>query len=309
MNRTWMGIGVIAAAVVLAGCDDFNGFDRAKEEFHYSYALQPGGRLDVDNTNGSIDIAGWDRNTIEISGTKYAPSDDRLREVQIKVDVSGNTALIHTEAPKDFFHGGFGARYSIRVPREITLSRAQTTNGSLSVEDLEGGGRVTTTNGRISMARDSGDYEVHTTNGTIDMEECSGVERAETTNGGVRGRLKQGAIEAESTNGGIDLTILKPQDGKRIRVTTTNGSINLSMAEFHSNPISAETTHGHVTLRLPGDTNAELSATNSFSSITTDLPLTSTEEMRKHDVKGKLGNGGALISANTSSGSIHIEKY
>ncbi len=304
-----MGAGVLACALVLAGCDDLNGFDRAREDFHYSYALQPGGRLDIDNTNGSIDISGWDRETIDVSGTKYAPTNDRLRDVQIKVDVRGNTATIHTDTPKDFFHGGFGARYSIRVPRQIMLSRAQTTNGSLSIEDLDGGGHVTSTNGRISMARDSGDYELRTTNGTIEMEECSGVERAETTNGGVRGRLKQGAIEAESTNGGIDLTILKPQDGKRIRLETTNGSITLAMAEFNANAISADTTHGHVTLRLPGDTNAQLSATNSFSSITTDLPLSSTEEMSKHDVKGKLGNGGALISANTSSGSIHIEKY
>lgn len=309
MNRMGLIASAVAAALLLASCDDFEEFARAKEDFHYSYPLQPGGRLDIDNTNGSIDITGWDRNTIDVSGTKYAPSEDRLRDIQIKVDVNGNSVSIRTESPKDSFHGGFGAHYTIRAPSRLFLDRAETTNGSFSIEDLEGGGRVTSTNGRISLARDSGDYQVETTNGSIDLEECSGIERAETTNGGVRGQLKTGAIEAQSTNGGIDFTILKPQDDKPVRVSTTNGGITLSLAEFHGNPISAETTHGGLTLRLPGDTNAQLTASNSFSSITMDLPLSSTEELRKHDVRGQLGKGGALISARTSSGSIHIEKY
>jgi hypothetical protein len=37
--------------------------------------------------------------------------------------------------------------------------------------------------------------------------------------------------------------------------------------------------------------------------------LSSTEEMSKHQLKGRLGSGGPLISASSSSGSIRIEKY
>ncbi len=309
MNRLWMGAGVVGAAVLLSSCDDFQGFNRAQQEFHYSYGLQPGGHLDVENVNGSVDITGWDRNSIEVSGTKSAPSEDQLKDIQIKVSVSGNTASITTEAPRDHWGGGFGARYFIRVPREIALGRVQTTNGSFSVEDLQGGGNVKSTNGRISMARDSGDYEVHTTNGSIDLEECSGDERAETTNGGIRGRLKTGAIDANSTNGAIDFTILKPQDDKALRVSTTNGSLMLALAELHGNSVRAETTHGSVTLRLPGDANAQISARTSFAKITTDLAFSSTDEMSKHELRAQLGHGGPPISARTTTGSIRIERY
>ena len=309
MKRIWIGAGIVAAVAVLFACDDFEGFDRAKEDFHYSYALQPGGRLEIENANGSIEITGWDRNTLDVSGTKYAGSNERLRDIQIKVEVSGNNASIRTETPKDFLHGGFGARYIIRAPRQITLARAHTTNGSFSIEDLEGGGHVTSTNGRISLARDRGDYDVNTTNGAIDVEECSGIERAATTNGGVRGRIREGAIEAKSTNGGIDFTIVTPQEDKPVRLSTTNGAVTLAMAEFHGNPITAETTHGGVTLRLPSDTNAQIQARNGFASISTDLPLSSTEQISKHELKGRLGNGGPVISASSTSGSIRIEKY
>ncbi len=309
MHRIWILTGLVAAAAVLSSCDDFGGFDRAKQDFHYSYSMQPGGRLDVDNTNGSVDIAGWDRNTIDVSGTKYAPSDNELQEVQIKVEVNGNAASIRTEAPKNFFHGNFGAHYVIRVPRQIALDRAQTTNGSVSAEDLDGGGQVRSTNGRISLARDTGNYEVHTTNGTIELQEVSGDEHAETTNGSIRGRLKAGAIDANSTNGAIEFTIEKPQDDRPIHVETTNGGVTLALAELHGNAITAETTHGGVTLRLPGDANAQIDAHTSFARITSDLPFSSTGDISKHDLNARLGNGGPHISVRTTTGGIRIEKY
>ncbi len=307
MRRLWMGAGCFVLAVVVSSCDDF---ERVRQDFHYSYAMQPGGRLDIDNTNGSVEVTGWDRNTIDVSGTKYAPTEDELRDVQIKVEMNGNTASIRTEMPdRDFFHGNRGASYRLRVPRQIALDRAQTTNGSVSIEDLQGGGYVRSTNGHISMARDTGNYEIHTTNGGMDLEDLSGDEHAETTNGAIRGRLKTGAIDAKSTNGSIDVTVSKPQEDKELRVRTTNGGVTLALEEFHANPITAETTHGGVTLRLPGDANARIDAHTSFARITSDLNLSSTGEISKHELNGKLGNGGPEISLHTTTGGIHIEKY
>jgi DUF4097 and DUF4098 domain-containing protein YvlB len=308
MRRMWMGIALMSSAL-LTSCSELGDFDRAKEDFHYSYPLQPGGRLELDNRNGSIDIVGWDRNTIDVSGTKFAPSADRLQQIKINVSVSGNSASIATEWPKDSWHGSYGAKYMIRVPRQTALSRAQTTNGSVSVEDLEGGGHVTSTNGRISMARDTGDYDLHTTNGAIELEQCSGSERAHTTNGAVRGRLKAGSIESQSTNGAIELTLMQPSNGQSIRASTTNGGIVLALAEFHENPISAKTSNGGVTLRLPSEINAQINAETRLSRISNNLTLSSTDENSKHRLSGQLGKGGPLISAITTTGSVHLERY
>jgi DUF4097 and DUF4098 domain-containing protein YvlB len=263
----------------------------------------------LDNRNGSIEIVGWDRNTIDVSGTKFAPNTNRLQQIKINVSVSGGNASIATEWPKDSWHGSYGAKYIIRVPRQTTLARTQTTNGSVSVEDMEGGGHVNSTNGRISMARDTGDYDVQTSNGAIEFEECSGSERAHTTNGAVRGRLKAGSIDSESTNGSIDLTLMQPSNGQRIRASTTNGSVVLALAEFHENPLNAETTNGSVTIRLPKDTNAKVDVETTVSSVRNDLDLSSTEESSKHRLAGQLGKGGPLISASTTTGAVHLERY
>ena len=46
-----------------------------------------------------------------------------------------------------------------------------------------------------------------------------------------------------------------------------------------------------------------------MASISNDLPMSATEENSKHELRGKLGQGGPDISASSSMGSIHIQRY
>ncbi|HZS55748.1 MAG TPA: DUF4097 family beta strand repeat-containing protein [Bryobacteraceae bacterium] len=304
MNRI-QAVVLLGSLAGLCSCDDFEGFGRVQQDFHYSYTMQPGGHLDVDNRNGSISIIGWDRDSVDVAGTKYAPTDADLKEVHIKVDVTGRMASITTESPREAW-GNYGANYTIHLPHNTVVTRAKSTNGSVTAEDMSAGGSLSSTNGRISLHRDDGNFDLHTTNGGIELEDCSGVERAETTNGSVRGILKAGAFEARSTNGAIDLTLLKPRHDEALRASTTNGTITVALREFAGNPIHVETTHGGVTLRLPHDTDARIEARTSLSHITSELPV-SSEESDKHELRGQLGKGGPVISASTTTGSIRIE--
>jgi DUF4097 and DUF4098 domain-containing protein YvlB len=309
MGRALAIVGSVFGLAFLGGCDANGGFGEVTEDFHYSYSLQSGGQLDLTNSNGSVEISGWDRDSIDVSGAKYATDQAALSDIKVSVSATGDHATIATDMPKTHWHGSRGVRFHVRVPRKIRLERAETTNGTVTVEDLEGGGRVRSSNGKISLVRLTGDYDVQTTNGSIQLEDCNGVEKAETTNGAIRGRLKQGAIQAQSTNGTLDLTVEKPAESRPIRVSTTNGSLTLALAEFHGNPINAETSHGSVTLRLPSDTNANLEAETSMASISNDLSMSSVDERSKRALKGRLGSGGPSISASTSMGTIRIQRY
>ncbi|HWF48072.1 MAG TPA: DUF4097 family beta strand repeat-containing protein, partial [Bryobacteraceae bacterium] len=279
------------------------------EDFHYSYPFPAGGRLDFNNQNGAVQIAGWDRNEIDVSGTKSASSRDDLAQIKINVDVHGNAASVSATFPEGGFGRSYGAQFVIRVPRRTQLSQAQTTNGSISAEDLEGGGRLSSTNGRLFLARDAGDYDGHTSNATIEFEECSGNLKAVTTNGAVRGRLKSGAAELHSTNGSIDVTLLNPPDGGAVRASTTNGSVTLALAAYHANPINVESTNGSITLRLPADADADLDAHTNVGSVNYDFTVNGSVSSSKHSVSGNLGSGGPPIIVHSTVGGIHIEKY
>jgi DUF4097 and DUF4098 domain-containing protein YvlB len=299
-----------AGTCSLAGCGDLGQFDRYREDFHFSQAFQPNGRLEVENFNGSVDVASWDRNTIDVSGTKYAPSKEQMARIKVDFHVDGGVAYVKVQrADSISWGGGYGAKFLIRVPKATAMSRVKTTNGGISVEDVEGGGNVLSTNGRILLARASGAYDLETTNGGIELDQCQGAIRAHTTNGSVRGQLASGAINAGTTNGAIDVTLRKSNPGDSQRVETTNGSVTLALGELKDNEVSVSSTNGSVTLRLPDSVNARLEATNSASSIQNDVMPFTVEEQSKHRLTGKFGSGGPLIRLHTSSGGIHINKY
>jgi hypothetical protein len=299
-------LGVVAAG--LAGCDGLDGFERYREDFHTGHAFGSHGKLEVENTNGSIDIASWDRETLDVSGEKYASSRNELDQVKIDVQVSGGVARVKVSHPTAFL-GSYGAKLLIRVPKATVLDRVKTTNGGVTVEDLEGNGNVGTTNGSMRLEHVNGDYEVESTNGSLELNECRGAIRAQTTNGAIRGRLAGGAVEAETTNGSIELTLQHVSPGAAIRAHTNNGGVTLALAEFNANPITVHTTTGSITLRLPEGTGARLEAGNSVSGIVNDLIPFTVEEQSRHRLSGKLGAGGPQIELHTTTGKIRLERY
>jgi hypothetical protein len=298
----------LASAVLLLNCGYSGEFDRVKEDFHYTYPLHPGASLRLDNANGSVDIAGWDRDTIDVSGTKFSSSWEQLHRIEVKVDATGDSASVITVVP-GFLHRSYSVRYLVRVPVKTQISQAKVVNGTLSVEDLEGGGRLTTVNGKLSLARSQGDYTLETTNGAISFDECTGTETAHTTNGRINGQLKAGGFTGRSVNGPIDVSITSPDSGSTISTSTTNGGVAITLANFRGNSVSAQTTNGSVTLRVPSNTNARVLLQTSSGNIANDFTLSSNVQWSKHQLVGVLGTGGPEIRMSSSRGSIHLERY
>src|SRR5215471_3852832 len=122
-----------AIAVLLTGCDpeewaSFGDSHAYEKDFHYSYALKPGGRLSVENFNGSVEITGWDKDTVEIDGRQYASSLALRDAIKIEVSATEGAVQIRTIRPVERF-GNMGVRYSIRAPRRVNLDRIISTNG------------------------------------------------------------------------------------------------------------------------------------------------------------------------------------
>jgi hypothetical protein len=70
--------------------------------------------------------------------------------------------------------------------------------------------------------------------------------------------------------------------------------------------VRAHTSNSSITLHLPGEVNASLSAGTSNSSIVSDFEMRTRGEISKHHIAGSIGNGGPLIDLSTSNGQIRI---
>jgi len=310
-TRTFVLPVIAAVTLGLAGCDiddlDIGGSERYSQDFHYSYPMQPGSRLSVDNSNGSVEISGWDQDTVDISGTKYARTPELRDALKIEIDHSPSEVSIRTVRPSER-RGNMGAKYIIKVPRHTQLDRIVSSNGAIHALDLEGPAHLRTSNGAVRAENLHGSLDAQTSNGSIEVQGLEGSASLHTSNGRVRADDVRGSIEADTSNGGIHIMLSKPDAGRPIKLETSNGPIELTMQALNQNEIHASTSNGGITVHLPGNVNADLNATASNSSISTEFEVATSGSLEKHHLEGKIGGGGPMIDLSTSNGSIKVLK-
>jgi DUF4097 and DUF4098 domain-containing protein YvlB len=125
---------------------------------------------------------------------------------------------------------------------------------------------VDNTNGRIAIYDVSGDFDVETTNGRIELFRCSGAAKLATTNGAIRAEFVSVA------------------PGKDLRFETTNGRIELRVPQAFAADLDASTTNG---------------------SVSTDLPVM-TRSSDRNTLRGKMNGGGPTVRLRTTNGGIEI---
>ena len=298
---------IAAGLVVLAGCDieDLGGFERYHEDFHFSYPLKARGRLSVEGFNGSVEVSVWDQETVDISGTKYARTQEDTHDLKIEVDHSADSVSVRAIRPS-LRRGNYGARFAIKVPRGVVLERVTTSNGAIRASDGAGPARLKTSNGHVEVRRLKGSLNAETSNGPVELDDIDGAVDVRTSNGHIRAEGIRGALDATTSNSNIHATLEKV-DGA-VCVQSSNGGIDLSLPPNTQSAVRAHTSNSGITLHLPGEVNARLSAGTSNASISSDFEMRMRGEISKHHIEGSIGNGGPLIDLSTSNGQIRIMK-
>lgn len=291
---------------------DFGDGERFHEDFHSSHKIEPGGHLSIDNHNGSIEIITWEKDEIEVNGTKHASTKDLLDDLKVTVDSTPTKLAIRVSKP-EFLRGNAGVRLNLRVPKKLELDRVRSTNGHIRVNGTEGPANLETTNGKIGAEQMAGKLLVKTTNGSIAIEKHSGEVRAATTNGSIHGDTR-GPLEAETSNGSIDMKVDSAgATGGPVRLETSNGKIHVVLSAAAD--LRARTNNSSITVELPATVNADLRARTSNSRVRSDFgpdPKWNDDDENRDDRRRsmdvKLGAGGPLIDLSTSNGDIRILK-
>lgn len=243
----------------ISACDIVTADFKSQEssEWRKSYDLQPGGRVEIINVNGKIDVEPADGNRVEVVALKTAKAGSpeaarqALERIEILEAASPTAVRVETRLPRSggLFHmGGGEVRYTVKVPASADVSFT-TVNGGIELTGLKGRVNAETTNGGIRAREVGGPIDASTTNGGVDVEltrvSDPGV-KLECTNGGIKLMLPGDAkatISASVTNGGIDadgLTLDTTEKTRRrlearlngggpsVRIAGTNGGIRLT---------------------------------------------------------------------------------
>ena len=303
---------VTAGFLALAACDiqDFNIGDgqigRYNQDFHYSFPLKSTGRLSVESFNGSVEISGWERDEVDISGTKYASTQQRADDLKIETSNTPESVSVRAIRPSEW-RSNLGARFVIKIPRGAMIDRITTSNGAIRISDGAGPAHLRTSNGGVRVEGLHGTLDAQTSNGGIDLLDVDGDVVAHTSNGHIHGQGLRGGFDVHTSNGGINAKIERADHS--VRAETSNGSVDLTLPADLSSDVRASSSNSGITVRLPASINARVLARTSNSSVTTDFDLKIHGDIAKNHLDGAIGSGaGPLIDLSTSNGGIHLMK-
>jgi len=308
MRTVAMALLAGAGLALLAGCEleDLAGAATVKEDFSYSYPLKAGGRLSVESLNGPIRIEGWEREEVEIRGTRQAASKELLEAMRIDIAATAEAVRVRVVPPSGR-RGAMGVSFAIRAPRRVMLERAESSNGGIEAEGLEGDVRLASSNGPIRAIGIRGDVEASTSNGPVELVGCTGAAILRTSNGRIQAEGVRAPFEATTSNARIEVRLAEAAGSGPARLRTSNGSVRLTLEQALKTDVVVRTSNGSIAVRAPATLAARVKASTSNGEILTNFDVEGGER-GKTGLEGLIGGGGPRLELETSNGNIEIEK-
>jgi hypothetical protein len=215
---------------------------KVTEKFAQTYPLEANGTIHLENVNGSVEIAAWDKAEVSLEAEKSAKEQEGLDRMHLKIESSPRRLSIKTEHEKKWkFWDNMNAQvhYKLMVPAGASLEKIDVVNSGIHVTGLKGTVNLEAVNGTIEAEGLAGPGRFATVNGSIKVVYASLAAQPdislETVNGGGTLRLPADAafqLDAETVNGGTncDFPITLEKSGKRhLRGTVNGGGLSVKM--------------------------------------------------------------------------------
>ena len=162
------------------------------------------------HANGGTQVVGWDNANYSVTACKAVePGNDAERMLsQIGMTIENGTVSTHGPSGEDH---DWTVYLLIRAPKSAAIE-LETTNGPISLYDVDGKLTAHAHNGPISLHNFSGDADVTAQNGPISMEGSRGNIRIKTQNGPIDVNLNGtswngSGLSADAQNGPVTLRV------------------------------------------------------------------------------------------------------
>jgi len=160
-------------------------------------------------SNGGIQVQGWDRDTYSVTLCKAAESGSGADSLLSSIQLTFQNAELGVSGPSS--HDRWSAHLLIRAPKAAALD-LHVNNGPMTLYHVDGILKVRAQNGPVTVTGCTGELDLKAQNGPITLEGNSGKQTVRAENGPVTLSLSgiswDGAgIEAHANNGPVKLRI------------------------------------------------------------------------------------------------------
>ncbi len=299
-------------------------------EGHFARTVQVSGAVDLEvlTSSGTIDVRTGDSSTVRITGTirasngwsEGADAENKVHylEANPPIEQHGNIIRVGRIENEDL-QRYISISYEIVAPAETRL-RSNSGSGDQNVSGLRGPVEASSGSGSLRLTNIGDMVRATTGSGHISVEGVQGPVRASTGSGEILATGVAGSLHASTGSGRITLRQTAPGD---VEATSGSGTMQLEgvhgdvRAQTGSGNILVEgegqsswrlsTASGSVTVRLPGQQGFTLHARTVSGRVSTAREMTVQGALSKHELEGKVGDGGLMLDVSTVSGNIQVE--
>lgn len=272
-----LAVGVCAVGV-LSACDvtikdgdiqDVSLQAKVTRDWTRHYALAEGGRVEIVNSNGSIEAVVGPAGAVDIAAVVEAGAmtEARANEIlnEVKIEESAVPGHVRVAAVRSG-RGHLDVTFKVTLPADARLEMTGN-RGTFKASGMRGHVKAMVVNGGVELAGMSGGVDAAAVNGHVSakMADVTDPMRLEATNGRITleiPRTARATLNARAVNGGITVTGLNIQDGAGRRIRTLESQLNGGGPE-----IDLRVTNGRIAIAGSGSAENPKSLENP-----TDLP-------------------------------------
>ena len=260
------------------------------------------GVVSISNISGSVEVSGWSRNEVEVTGTLG----DDVEELIFERD--GNEIEITVRAPKRNGHD-ITSDLVIKVPEKSDIEIA-TVSADVDIQNVQGAQELQTVSGDVDSEAFSADIEIETVSGDIELQGDDQEARTqlESVSGDVEAQNLAGEISANTVNG--DITLVN-SSFDRVRLETVNGDVIFNSALSKNGTFNLETINGDVDI----DFSDTISARFDIETFNGDIrncfgpkPVRTSKYTPGTELKFTEGDGDGRVGIQTLNGDLRLCK-
>ncbi len=287
----------VCAAALCATALCAAGAARAQVPFAAGRATAAGGAsLRILNLEGSIHVIGWDRDSIDVTGTVDVRPGGRAFYFAGNAQATGFKLGIETNEEG---RPAAPARLEVRVPRGSRVW-VKSNGASIDVDGVRGGLDLYSVSGPVRVSGRTDQLSIESMDGDVEVEASAGWLRVKTADG--RAHMTGSADDADVSTVSGPIVV---EGGRyaRARFASVTGGVEFRGLVPRDGSYSFETHSGSVTLRLASDTDATVTVTTFGGEV--------RSEFGPAPPSGgsiRLGEGVGVVTVRTFRGAVALRR-
>jgi len=260
------------------------------------------GVISISNTSGSVEVTGWSRNEVEVTGTLGKDVEELIFERD------GDEVEIKVRAPKRNSHS-ISSDLVVRVPEKSSL-HISSVSADIDIQNVRGEQRLHTVSGDIDSEVHAADIAIVTVSGDVELQGDDKSARIdlETVSGDVEAQNLAGEVNSNSVNGEVTLV---NSSFERVRLETVNGDVIFNAEMSDDGSFELETINGDMDI----DFNDSISARFDIEAFNGDIrncfgpePVQTSKYTPGTELKFTEGKGEGRVSIKTLNGDLRLCK-